>query len=340
MSLLQAVKKWCSKALIATVLLLTAVQSYGQADASARKALKLMGCGFEVSAVADNDSIAWRAINAGILEIQRIERLISSWDEASQTSEINRMAGVKPVKVDKELFDLIYRAKKISGLTQGAFDISFASMDKIWVFDRAEKPLPDSNMVATARATVGYENIVLNSEDTTVFLKKEGMKIGFGAIGKGYAANRARDVMKAIPGVKGGVVNASGDLLVWGKSNKPEGWTINISDPKDKSRAIAWLQIEDMAVVTSGNYEKYFTSEGRRFAHIVDPQTGYPTQGVTSVTLICPDAELADALATSVFVLGKAEGLALIDQLNGVEGIVIEDDGSISQSKNLNLNYY
>lgn len=299
-----------------------------------------MGCRFELTALAQNDTIAWQAINTGISEISRIEKLISSWDPNSQTSQINKMAGIRPVKVDQELYDLIYRAKKVSQLTEGAFDISFASMENIWVFDRSEQQLPDSALVSDARSKIGYNNIVLDPKDTTIFLSRPGMRIGFGAIGKGYAANRAKLLMSRIAGVEGGVVNASGDLLAWGESSTPNGWLIKIADPKNQHKPIGWLQIDNMAVVTSGDYEKYFTCNGHRYAHIVDPKTGYPTQGITSVTIVCPDAELSDALATSVFVLGKEEGLALINKLHGVECIIIEDDGTISQSNHLKLNYY
>jgi thiamine biosynthesis lipoprotein len=306
---------------------------------TAKKALLLMGCNFELVASADQDSTAWEAINAGIKEITRIEALISSWDPQSQTSEINRMAGIRAVKVDKELYDLIYRSKKISVLTDGAFDISFASMDKVWQFDRKEQELPDSNIVQASRRRIDYSKIILNPKDTTVFLG-EGMKIGFGAIGKGYAANMAKQVMSLISGVKGGVVNASGDLLTWGESATGDGWKISISKPDNIKQPIAWLQADDMSVVTSGDYEKYFTSGGMRYAHIINPKTGYPTTGITSVTIICPDAELADALATSVFVMGVEKGMALVDQLNQVECIIIDNSGSLHQSKNLKLNYY
>ncbi len=308
-------------------------------SATAKKSLLLMGCAFEVAASAQNETAAWQAVEAGINEITRIEKLISSWDPQSQTSEVNRMAGIRPVKVDKELYDLIYRAKKVSSLTNGAFDISFASMDKIWRFDRTEQQLPDSAVVIAASSHINYQQIILNPTDTSVFLA-EGMKIGFGAIGKGYAANKAKAAMNAIPEVVGGVVNASGDLLSWGVSSSPDGWRISIANPKNKNQPIAWLQTDDLAVVTSGDYEKYFTSNGRRYAHIINPKTGYPTNGVASVTIICPDAELADALATSVFVLGSIEGISLIDKLNQVECIIIDNDDEMHQSKGLKLNDY
>ena len=306
----------------------------------ARKSLLLMGSAFELAATANKEEAAWRAVEEGIREIRRIEQCISSWDPHSQTSKVNRFAGIKPVKVDQELYELIYRAQKVAALTDGAFDISFASMDKIWHFDGTEQSLPDSTTVATARSKINFRHIHLNQKDTTVFLAQEGMKIGFGAIGKGYAANRAKRIMQAVEGVQGGAVNASGDLLAWGQGKSERGYRVSIANPKDQGRPIAWLLVKDLAVVTSGNYEKYFTSGGKRYAHIINPQTGYPTSGVSGVTVLCPDAELADALATSIFVMGVKRGLRLSNQLKGVECLIIDDCGEIHRSEYLKLNYY
>ncbi len=299
-----------------------------------------MGCKFEITAVADNDTIAWNAVNACINEILRIERLISSWDENSQTSLINRFAGEKAVRVDEELYDLINRAKKISELTNGAFDISFASMDKIWNFNGKKQTLPDSQIVALASSKIDWRNIVLNPDSSTVFLKEKGMKIGFGGIGKGYAANKAKLLMSGIEGVKGGVINASGDLLAWGINEKSGNWTVQITDPENKKKSLGWLTLKNMAIATSGDYEKYFLVKGVRYAHIINPRTGYPTIGIKSVSIICPDAEVADALATSVFVLGKEKGISLIEQLNQIECIIITDDDNIFTSEKLKINYY
>lgn len=315
-------------------------EAEGQNLVAQKKVLKLMGSRFELTAVAENESLAWKAINTGIAEIERIEKLISSWDQASQTSEINRNAGIKAVAVDKELYDLIYRCKKVSQLTNGAFDISFASMDRIWKFDGSMKDFPSTEAVANARQYINWEKIALNAKDHRVLLEDKGMKIGFGAIGKGYAANRAKILMQKMEGVKGGLVNASGDLISWGESKQVEGWTIKIANPKDKEKALGWLQIQDMAVVTSGDYERFISFEGKRYAHIIDPRTGYPTTGVKSVTILCPDAELADALATSVFVLGSEKGLHMINQLKGVEALVITDNDELLHSDQLKLNRY
>jgi FAD:protein FMN transferase len=299
-----------------------------------------MGCRFEITAIADTENHAQEAVFKGIVEIKRIENLISEWDSTTQTSEINRNAGLKPVMVDKELYDLIFRSKKVSELTGGAFDISFASMDKIWIFDGKEHNLPDSLIVAKAKQRINWENIILNLKDTSVYLSQSGMKIGFGAIGKGYAANRAKKIMEQHDGVKGGVVNASGDLIAWGVSNNPEGWRIQIADPKNKEEFLGWLNLNDMSIVTSGDYENYFTSEGVRYSHIINPKTGYPVTETKSVTILCPDAEIADALATSVSVLGVEKGLDLINKLNNVECMIVDKDDKIYYSANLKLNYY
>lgn len=312
---------------------------YGVQPKTQTKVLKLMGSRFEVSAVHDDIRLAWEAINAGIAEITRIEKLISSWDENSQTSEINRQAGIKPVAVDKELYDLIYRSLKVSKLTDGAFDISFASMERIWKFDGSMTELPSDEAVRNSVANVNYQNIILDAAAQTVFLKEKGMRIGFGAIGKGYAANRAKIIMQEMD-IEHGLVNAGGDLVGWGSQEDGTNWKIGIADPKEKDKIFSWLSIVNQGVVTSGNYEKFALIGGKRYAHIIDPRSGMPVTGLKSVTIICPDAELADALATSVFVLGEKAGLDLVNQLKGIECLLVTDEDEIEVSDNLNLNYY
>jgi FAD:protein FMN transferase len=316
--------------------------AYAQEEKSLKKhkrILKLMGSRFEITAVSENGNQANAAIDSAIEEIKRLERLISSWDANSQTSAINKNAGIKPVKVDRELYDLIYRSKKISKLTNGVFDISFASIDKIWKFDGSMKQIPSRIETDNSIKLINYQNIILNSDSTTVFLKDKNMKIGFGAIGKGYAANKAKQLMQTM-GIENGVVNASGDLISWGNQTDGQEWSIAITDPKDKTKTIGWLNISNQAVVTSGNYEKFVEFDGIRYSHIINPKTGMPATGTKSVTVICPDAELADALATSVFILGEKEGIDLINKLKGIECFLITDKDELKTSQNLKLNYY
>ena len=301
-----------------------------------KRTLKLMGSRFDITVVANDSIQANKYIDTAVTEISRIENLISSWDDNSQTSEINRNAGIKPVKVDKELFDLIERAIGISKLTDGAFDISYASMDKIWKFDGSMTKMPSKEEIIASVEKVGYQNIVLDKMDSTVFLKLEGMKIGFGAIGKGYAADKAKSLLIS-KGVPSGIINASGDMNTWGKQPNGNEWKVAITNPMDKNKVFALLPITNGAVVTSGNYEKYVNFNDKRYTHIIDPRTGYPSSGIISVTVFAPKAELADALATSVFVMGKEAGLDRINQLPKIECIIIDDKGKITKSKNIEI---
>lgn len=319
-------------------LILVSITGLAQKKAH-KKVLLLMGSRFEITAIHEDEQLAWNGINAAIAEITRIEKLISSWDAHSQTSEIIQSAGIRPIVVDKELFELIKRAKKISSLTDGAFDISYASVDKIWKFDGSVKDLPTENEIKASVSKIDFQKIILNAENHSVFLKEAGMKIGFGAIGKGYAANRGKEVMRDM-GIKDGLVNASGDLISWGKEVDGSDWSIGIGDPKNKGNVLGWLRVGEMAVVTSGNYEKVITINGENYSHIINPKTGWPVRGLKSVTIICPDAELADALATSVFILGKEEGMALVNQLKGIEAFLVDDQDNLLTSKNLIMNYY
>lgn len=308
-------------------------------ESQVKRGLSLMGCSFEITVVAKNVESGNNYIDLAVSEIQRIEKLISSWDTASQTSEIIRQAGIKPVKVDKELFDLIERALRISSLTEGAFDISYASMDNLWKFDGSMKHLPPADLIKESHGKVGYENIILDNENHTVFLKKKGMKIGFGGIGKGYAADKTKTFLQKL-GVVAGVINASGDITAWGKQPSGENWKVGIKNPKNIEKAFSWLQINNEAVVTSGNYEKYVLFNGKRYSHIIDPRTGFPSSGILSVTIICKSAELADALATSVFVMGIETGIDFINQLKGIECVIVDEELKLHYSNKLNLNFY
>ncbi|MEZ4912443.1 MAG: FAD:protein FMN transferase [Chitinophagales bacterium] len=304
------------------------------AQQSYKRTLLLMGSRFEITVVANNEQEGEECIDLAVAEISRIEKLISSWDETTQTAEINRNAGIKPVKVAVELFQLIERAIGISKITDGAFDISYASMDKIWKFDGSMQEMPSEEAIMASVSKVGYENIVLDKEASTVFLKKEGMKIGFGAIGKGYAADKAKALLVA-KGVSAGIINASGDMNIWGKQPNGSEWKVAITNPFDKKKSYGLLSITDGAIVTSGDYEKYVTFNGKRYAHIIDPRTGFPASDIVSVTVKAPKAELADALATAVFVLGVEIGLDRINQLPNIECIIVAENGKIYTSNNI-----
>lgn len=301
------------------------------------KVTRLMGNRFEISVVAEDEQQAANAIEKAIAEIQRIEKLLTTFDASSQTNQINEQAGIKPVAVDREVFDLIERSLKISRLTQGAFDITYGSLDKsLWNFDTQMKSLPQPGDAKWAVKRIDYRNILLNKEDQTVFISQSGTRIGFGGIGKGYAADRAKQVLQQ-SAVANGIVNASGDLTVWGTQPDGKNWTVGIADPQHKHMPFASLELKDASIATSGNYEKFVIIDGKKYSHNIDPRTGYPVHGIKSTTIICKSAELADAMATPITVMGVKNGLYLIDQLKDIACIIIDDHDQVFHSKNIKL---
>lgn len=296
----------------------------------------MLGSPFEMTVVAKDTVQGNQYINQAINEVKRIENLISDWIPTTQISKVNQNAGIVPVKVDQEVFDLIERAIKISKLTNGAFDISYASMDKIWKFDGSMKEMPTEEAIKNSVAKVGYQNIILNEKESTIFLKNKGMKLGLGGIGQGYIADKVKALLIE-NGCKSGIVNVSGDIFAWGKQPNGKPWTVAIVNPMNKNKVFATFPLEDSAVETSGSYEKFVTFKGKRYSHIIDPRTGYPATGIVSVSVFAKTTELADALATGIFVLGIDVGLDLVNQIKGIECIIVDDKGVVHNSKNIDL---
>lgn len=302
-----------------------------------KETLKLMGNRFEISVVTPNKTRAKECIHAAVEEIRRIEKLLTTFNEASQTNLVNRNAGIRPVKVDKEVFDLVKRSKKISELTQGAFDITYGSIDKrFWNFDQTMTCLPDRQTAKNLVRLINYKNVVLDQNNLTVFLKEKGMRIGFGGIGKGYAAEKAKLLLKEM-GIENGIVNAAGDLTAWGHQPGGKPWTIGIADPNITRHAFSYLELTNTSIATSGNYEKFVMINGKKYSHTIDPKSGFPVTGIKSVTIISPNAEIADAMATPVMIMGTQVGIDMINQLNGIECIIIDDTDTIHTSSNVHL---
>ncbi len=302
-----------------------------------KQSVKLMGNRFEITVVVDDPQKGEALIQKAIDEIKRIENLLTTFNEESETNLINANAGIKPVKVSKEIIQLIARSIKISLLTQGAFDISYGSIDKkLWNFDTNLKSLPDAETAKKSVRLINYRNIIIDEENCTVFLTQKGMRIGFGGIGKGYAAEKAKQILLS-EGVENGIVNASGDLTTWG--NQPDGkpWTVGIAHPDMADTPFSYLNITNKAIATSGNYEKYAIINGKKYSHTIDPRTGLPVTGIKSVTIICNNAEIADALATPVTIMGIEAGLFLINQLVGIGCVIIDDNNKVFTSKNIHL---
>jgi len=304
-----------------STLLLISTFSFSQVEQT--KTVNLMGSVFQITLV-DSDSIsAHQNINKAILEIERIENLISEWRPQTQISQVNQNAGIKRVKVDKEVFELTKKAIWFSEISNGAFDISIVAMDKIWKFDGTMEKLPSKKAIRNSIVNVNYKNIVLDNINSTIFLSKKGMKIGFGSIGKGYAADKARKLLQE-SGIIAGIINAAGDIATWGTQIDGNPWRIGVNNPLETGETIEILEFSgNNAVTTSGNYEKYAEINDKRYSHIINPKTGYPSTELISVTIIGPNAEMCNGFSTSIMVLGLEKGIKLINKFPDYQYIII-----------------
>lgn len=301
-----------------------------------KRQLLMLGSPFEITVVA-NDTVqanAW--MDLAVAEVRRIENQISDWIPTTQISAVNKNAGIKAVPVDAEVFQLVQRAIKISELTSGAFDISYASMDKIWKFDGSMTTMPTPEAIAKSVQKIGYQKIILNEKDQSILLSEAGMKLGLGGIGQGYIADKVKMLLVS-KGCTSGIVNVSGDINAWGKQPDGKPWSVGIVNPMNKNKVFATFPLEDSAVETSGSYEKFVKFNGIRYAHIIDPRTGYPATGIVSVSVFAKQTEVADALATGIFVMGVAVGLDLVNQLKGIGCIIVDDQGVVHASKNIDI---
>jgi len=301
-----------------------------------KRALSMLGSPFEITVVANDSISAEKALDMAVAEVRRVENLISDWKPDTEISAVNRNAGKQAVKVSNEVFDLVSRSLKISELTEGAFDVSYASMDRIWKFDGSMTAMPTPEAIQKSVERVGYHNIIMDTKNTTIFLKNEGMKIGLGGIGQGYIADNIKALLIA-NGFHSGIVNVSGDVSAWGTMPDGKPWSVGIVNPMNKNKIFATFPLIDSAVETSGSYEKFVVFDGKRYSHIIDPRTGYPAMGIVSVSVFSKQTEISDALATSIFVMGKDVGLNLINQLKGIECIIIDDQGKIYSSEGIKL---
>lgn len=295
-----------------------------------------MGSYFSVTLQHENEQQANVYLDSCLNYATFIESQISSWQENSDTYKVNANSGIKGVKVNAHLYNLIKRSKLISEITGGYFDISFASIDKIWDVNKKYSTVPDSQSVAKSVKLIDYREIELNDAEMTVFLRQKGMKIGFGAIGKGFLADECIKLLQSF-GLTSAVINAGGDLKVMGRKSKEEKWSVGILDPDNTKDYISSIEIENQAIVTSGNYERFIQIKDKNYCHIINPKTGWPVEGVKSVSVIANSAELADAMATTIFVLGPKKGIELVENIPHVECIIVDYNRKIYQSKNIEL---
>jgi len=283
-----------------------------------------MGTVIEITLVSEDGEAAQKASLQAFQEIRRIEQLMSPWIETSDVSRLNRSAGKDWAKVSPETLEVIQRSQKISGLSEGAFDITIAPLTQLWRKARERGAPPSSEEVKKILDLVSYRNLLIQS-DGKAFLKKKGMAIDLGGIAKGYAVDRAFKTLTSL-GYKNLIVNAGGDLRAGGLKNN-QFWSIGIQNPRLPEKVMATISVSDSAVATSGDYEKFFFHQGKRYHHILNPKTGFPADGCQSVMILSKDGMTADGLATAVFVLGPEKGYALCQKIGGVECLIMDGEG-------------
>lgn len=325
------------KGLLIVLLFATLLSCSVKEERVFRKSRILMDTLVTINVASDSKDKAEKAIDKAFDEIKRLEGLISFWSEDSEIAEINRKAGISPVKVSPMTLDLIEKALYVSERTGGAFDPTVGPLMRLWDFKKGI--IPDKRIIKDKLKLVDYREMVIDRANSTAFLRRKEMSFDTGGIAKGYAADLAVSVLKG-EGIKGGLVAVAGDIKAFG--TKPDGrpWLVGIRNPRPKDKndeVIATIELKDMAISTSGDYERFLIKDGKRYHHIMNPKTGQPAMGCQSVTVVTKDGVFTDGFSTAVFVLGPERGLRLLEEL-GYGGVIIDTKGKIHITKGLKIN--
>ena len=314
-------------------------QPSAQADKAADvvyRSYKAMGTLITITAYTAEPELAVSVFKQCFEEFDRLEKMLTVWRPDSDVSQINKAAGGEPVKVLPEVITVLERAIALSRLTKGKFDVTFGALSGLWRFDHQDQDnkIPDRADIEKRLPFVGFENIEVDKAAGTVRLKKKGVKIHLGGIGKGYAVDRAVAILRAA-GLKHFMVQAGGDLYVAGtRGDRP--WRVGIRDPRGaRSVFFAAAEVTDATFSTSGDYERFFIKDKKRYHHIIDPDLGAPATPCRSVTVMAPDAVTADALSTGIFILGPEEGLKIAEQLEGVGVVIVDRNNKVHVSSRL-----
>ena len=291
----------------------------------------IMGTVVRVELWSEDQAAGNTAIAAVMDEMRRIDRTMSTYKEDSEVSLVNRKAAQEQVAISAELFDLISRSLRMSELTGGAFDITYASAGHLYDFRRKVKPSEEA--LAKALPAISYHHILLDRKRSTIKFSQAGVRIDLGGIAKGHAVDRCVALLQA-RGIKQAIVSAGGDSRIIG-DHHGRPWIVGIRDPRQEGKVVAALPLSDAAISTSGDYERYFEANGVRYHHIINPTNGRPVNGVRSVTVVGSDSTTMDALSTSVFVMGEQKGMALVERLPEVEAVIVDAHGKMYYSTGL-----
>lgn len=296
-----------------------------------REDADIMGTRISVEVFHTDPDLARLAIDSVLKEMRRIDAEMSPYIKNSELSRLNAAAHKQAFAISKELFFLIRRSFAFSEMTEGAFDITFASVG--FLYDYRNRTRPDETQREKATALINYRKIVLDPESSTIRYSKPGMRIDLGGIAKGYAVDRCIGLLRKF-GIQQAMITAGGDSRMigdrWGRP-----WSIGVRDPRDEDKLAAVIPLQDVAVSTSGDYQRYFEEDGIRYHHIINPRSGDSARALQSVTVIGPDATTTDALSTSVFVMGLESGLELINRMPDIDAILVDQNGQLHYSDNL-----
>ncbi len=291
----------------------------------------IMGTAIRVELWADDRATGEAAIAAVMAEMHRIDRAMSPYKDDSELSRINRDAARQAVPVSDEMFALLERACAFSARSGGAFDITFAAVG--FLYDYREGRAPSAQQLEQARAAIGWRNLQLDAATRTVRFARDGVKIDLGGFAKGYAVDNGAAILRRF-GIAHGIVTAGGDSHIVG-DRRGRPWAIGVRDPRREGALVAVLPLENTALSTSGDYERYFERDGERFHHVIDPQTGKSPSHVRSVTVIAQDGLSTEALSKCVFVMGREKGLQFIESHPGVDAVVIDGMGALHYTTGL-----
>lgn len=309
------------KTAVLCLLVIVLLSSCKSAPKEVQRTEFLMDTAITITAYGDK---AEQAVESAFVEMKRVADLMNANDPNSEVALINKNAGIKPIKVSSDTFELLERCQWYSELSGGAFDVTVRPLVELWAIGKKDKYVPTDEEIQQVLKLVDYRKIELDPKEKTVFLPVPDMGIDLGGVAKGYGADRARNILKK-QGVHSALIAAGGNI--WTVGQRPDGkkWRIGIRHPRQETgdELLGVLSCQDLAVVTSGDYERYFVKDGVRYHHIFDPYTGFPAQSLVSVTIVSTDSAEADILSTAVFVLGVEKGLALTDQLDNVGTIVM-----------------
>jgi FAD:protein FMN transferase len=298
-----------------------------------KRAQMQMGTLVSITVVARNEAVAQAAATAGFAEIRRLEELLSTWIATSELSRVNASAGIKPIHVSTETLTIVQRAMQAAEMTDGGFNIAIGPAVEAWSVTDGQR-IPTESELDALRPLVDLQAVHVDVREQTIYLGKAGMRIDVGGIGKGYAADQAVEALRRA-GAIAGVVALSGDIKTFGRLPGGKMFPIGIQHPRKDGSVLAWIDLQDEAISTAGDYERFFVRDGVRYHHILDPRTLQPARSCQSVTVIAREGVWADGLDTGIFVMGVELGMQLVEALPDVEAIIVDAEGHVHVSSGL-----